>query len=269
MRQLNFIFTTILVVVLSYIAADLLWLVWKPEVGQASTVAVKKTPLQQISLPTDIFGKRQVIPVKTPAKKVKQSKLNLELIGVLFKHKDPFAIIAPVGQLSLAKTYQVGDTVKTGVLVHDIGADFVLLKRGDKLEKLLFKKANNAANIISNRGKGPKKSSQSKLSPVQRSTVNEYRVEIVNNPKKLLSLVSVVPFFENGQMLGVKVKPGKDRAIFQALGFKSGDVITKINNINIDNFNKFAKIRQMIYDNLNFDLSVKRDDRIVHLSIQL
>ncbi len=264
MNKINLVLATVLILIASYIAADIFWLIVKPKVVESGVKPISKYQ-ENLVLANNIFGSKKAVVLKKSVAKVKYSKLNLDLIGVLFKREKSFAMIAPSGQRALAKTYQVGDHIKTGVSVKEIGADFVILQRGAKLEKLIYKRVTTKddaidKNIVENK---------TKLSTIQRQTLNDYRLEIISNPKKLLSVVSIVPTFKNGKMLGVKVKPSKDKQIFKDLGFESGDIITKINHTYIDSFNKFAKIRQIIYTNSAFDLRIKRNNKTVNLSIQL
>ncbi|MBE8190470.1 MAG: hypothetical protein HAW58_06445 [Candidatus Thioglobus sp.] len=262
MNKINLAFVAILTLFASYIAADIFWVFASPEVAAADVKAKISKNHKTLVLADNIFGNK--IVKKKSLEKVEQSKLNLDLIGILFKAKRSFAIIAPANSHKLAKNYKVGDSIKTGVSVKEIGADFVILQRGKKLEKLIYKHATKTGKLDNIFTKNT-----AKLSSRQKKTLNNYRLEISSNPKKLLSLVSVIPAFKNGKMIGIKVKPSKDKRIFKDLGFKTNDIITKINHTFIDNFNKFAKIRQIIYTNSLFNLKIKRNNKTVYLSIQL
>lgn len=252
-----------LTLVLSYLAADIFWLLVQPQVAAPIVVNIGGKSTTDLVVKRNIFGK-QAAQVKKPSKEVKQSKLNLVLIGVLFKREKSFAIIAHSNAIALAKTYQAGDSIKTGIRVKEIGENFVILARGETLERLVFK-PNGAGSRVINKSKVH----NSKLSITQKNKLDNYRLQIVSNPTKLLSVVSVAPFFKDGKMLGVKVKPNKNKQIFKDLGLKSSDIITKINHIDIDSFDKFAQIRQIIYTSSLFDLKIKRNNKIVYLSIQL
>ncbi|MBE8232255.1 MAG: hypothetical protein HAW67_00870 [Endozoicomonadaceae bacterium] len=265
MNKINLALAAVLMLIASYIAADIFWLFASPEVVVSSDKPNAVKNQENLVLANDIFGGQKIIEVKKAPVKVVETKLNLDLIGILFKREKSLAIIAPSNSHALAKTYQVDDDIKTGVSVKEIGADFVILQRGKKLEKLIYKHAGSKEDGIDK----VVAKNKAKLSTKQKEVVNDYRAEIASNPRKLLSIVSVIPTFKNGRMLGVKVKPDKDKQIFNALGFKSGDIITKVNHTLVNNFNKFAKIRQIIYTNSSFDLKIKRNNKTVYLSIQL
>ncbi len=262
--KLNLIVIAALTLLLSHIATDVFWLIFKPEAVQVTVTP--KVLQKNLTLDAHIFGSKKIVKVAPPKTKVKKTKLNLDLIGILFKDNRSLAIIAPSGVRALAKIYAVGDSVKTGVKVKKIGVDFVILERGKTWEKLLFAKKEGEKNNIFGTKSLTKKS---KLSTAQKKKLDDYRLEIISNPEKLLSIVNVVPFFKNGKMLGVKVKPNQDKKIFNDLGFKPNDIVTKVNNTKINSFDIFAKIRDIIYSNNFFDLEVERDNKTVYLSIQL
>lgn len=265
MNKINLAFVTVLALFASYIATDILWLLISPKVVESYTKPKAAKNPKNLVLVNNIFGGNKA-QVKKPRVKVIPSKLNLDLIGILFKPKKSFAIIAPSSSHKLAKVYKVGDSIKSGVSVKEIGVDFVILQRGAGLEKLLYKRIGGKNSIVNHT---IYTNNKNKLSTVQREILNEYRSEIVSNPRKLLSIVNVIPAFRNGKMLGVKVKPDKDKKTFNDLGFKSGDIVTKINNTLINDFSKFAKIRETIYRNTIFNLKIKRNNKTVDLSIQL
>lgn len=257
--------TLLLTVVIAYASAQIFWLVFMPNlIPTINSIALNQQRATQLNLKNNIFGNKKI--VKKSTKKVKESKLNLTVVGILFRQEKSIAIIAPSSALVLAKTYRINDSIKTGVKVKEIGESFVILNRNGKLEKLQYHKKIAGKSLVT---QSKKKTEAVRLSEPQKSRINDYRLEIVSNPKKLLSIVGVIPFFKNGKMIGVKVKPNQDKQLFNALGFKSGDIITTINQISIDNFNKFAKIQQTIFNSSSFDLTLKRQNKTVHLNLQL
>lgn len=69
-----------------------------------------------------------------------------------------------------------------------------------------------------------------------------------NGLTEMLSSARIVPYYEEGKMLGMKVDAIKPDSIFQKIGLENGDVITEVNGIVIDRleatsaiFEEFAK----------------------------
>jgi type II secretion system protein C len=269
MKKIASMLPVILVLILTYLLATIFWLVFTPKSSDNNPVTATQTNLATVVIANDIFGNKEIRTKKPIVKEVKKSKLNLDLIGVLYKREKSFAIIAPLGSPKRAKNYRVGDDVKTGVKLHQVGRDFVLLqRRGGKLEKLLLVKKKDKRTLFS-RGKVNKITQKSQLDFVQKQQLNDYRDQVVDNPRQLLSVVSLVPFFSNGKMQGIKVKPNKKRKLFYALGLKAGDIITKVNQIRTNNFSNFGTIRELIHSNTRFNLEIKRGNEIIILEVSL
>lgn len=62
-----------------------------------------------------------------------------------------------------------------------------------------------------------------------------FKQEIINNNINLLQVLRPSPRRENGQLIGFAVKPGTNRALFNQTGLKSGDVVTAINGMPLNN----------------------------------
>ena len=58
-----------------------------------------------------------------------------------------------------------------------------------------------------------------------------YRDRLYQNPQSLAEVVSVSAVREGGELLGYRISPGRDQEQFSQLGFKSGDLVTGINGI--------------------------------------
>lgn len=62
----------------------------------------------------------------------------------------------------------------------------------------------------------------------------QYRQQMYDNPQALADLVRVSPMRENGALTGYRVMPGKAAREFSRLGFQSGDVVTAINGVSLN-----------------------------------
>ncbi len=73
---------------------------------------------------------------------------------------------------------------------------------------------------------------------VPRETVED----LVRNPNSLLSQADLVPAFEAGEMVGVKIRRPKAGSVFEQLGIQDGDVIVELNGVAIDSPEQTARI---------------------------
>ncbi|SSC07035.1 hypothetical protein BTURTLESOX_1730 [bacterium endosymbiont of Bathymodiolus sp. 5 South] len=85
----------------------------------------------------NLFGKSNDVDLRESYKIVKPTRLNLTLIGTVFKEKGALAIIENANRKS--KVYQKGDNIASNVLLKDIAKNYVVIETGGKLEKVLIK----------------------------------------------------------------------------------------------------------------------------------
>jgi type II secretory pathway component PulC len=149
-KYLNFLFehkdevrkgtTLCLLLCLTYICVQLTLSVLanmhKPTIEQTN-IAILRSEAQDISAYRNLFGDFHNVAFKEDYKTVKPTRLNLTLIGTIFKEKGALAIIRSSN--SKSKVYQKGDNITSGALLKDIAKDYVVIKTGGRLEKILIK----------------------------------------------------------------------------------------------------------------------------------
>lgn len=63
----------------------------------------------------------------------------------------------------------------------------------------------------------------------------DYRARLYKDPQSLSKVVNVSAVREDGQLLGYSIRPGQEREQFEQLGFKTGDLVTSVNGISLNN----------------------------------
>ena len=53
----------------------------------------------------------------------------------------------------------------------------------------------------------------------------------MNNNINLLKVIRPSPKKENGKLIGFRIRPGTNRALFKQTGLRSGDIVTAINGM--------------------------------------
>jgi general secretion pathway protein C len=66
--------------------------------------------------------------------------------------------------------------------------------------------------------------------------------DMVRNPSSLFSQARILPKYEEGEMVGLQINAIKPGSLFEDIGIESGDVITQVNGIPINNPQESAKI---------------------------
>jgi general secretion pathway protein C len=222
--------TVLLVIAAAFKLAEVTWLLMPAgdlapsmPVVPAASPARTAAPLDlEPVLTAHLFGE----PSAAPAPVVQQvedapdTRLSLKLRGIV-AGDDPsggFAIVADSrGQ---EKLYKVGDAVPGGAKVHEVQDDRVILNRAGILEALRLPREFEA----SARGRA---NVPTRARPTQ--TQSSLRNVIASNASKISDIIRVAPHMEQGQMVGFRINPGRNRQQFASLGLRPGDVVTDIN----------------------------------------
>lgn len=200
------------------------------------------------------------------------TSLNLTLSGVLaLGHGAGFAIIQ--GSTKKHKYYHIDDDVSSGVTLHSVFADYVLLARSGRIEKLSLPKASDKgfskvsasapSRTISNKIKGGTEATTD-----QQSSLSSLKQQLTKNPSSLVKYISISSANDEdtGKFIGYKVKPnGSSSALFDELGLVEGDVVTTINEIILDNPNKATQAFQKLVSATQLEMTVLRSGTEINL----
>jgi general secretion pathway protein C len=168
------------------------------------------------------FGQLSSTPIKNV--QVPETSLNLTLQGVLYSDDPQQAKAIIVGAEKKGETYRRGQTIQ-GAVLQEILADRVILQRNGNQETLKLKKETTSSE------------SSSPVSPAvsqPQTSLKDYRQQIIDKPANLSKVVRIKPSETNGKLVGYELNAGNDPQIFQQLGFQSGDIVIKINDIPLD-----------------------------------
>ena len=91
---------------------------------------------------------------------------------------------------------------------------------------------------------------------VQRGDVDE----IMRNPANLFSQARILPKYEGGNMVGLQVNAVKAGSLLEEIGIESGDVITSLNGVVIEDPQDSARVLAELADAAEFTVDVDRTD---------
>ncbi|HFC54292.1 MAG TPA: type II secretion system protein GspC [Gammaproteobacteria bacterium] len=242
--------TGIIVLVIAYQMAQLVWVLFPPPVGEGDVLEAgeirqtlgseERAPLELARL--HLFGKvraRQSRSTAT-AEEAPDTKLRLTLRGVVAAGDPDLAraiISEPAGE---EKYYALDDKLPGGAVLKEIAADRVILQtRAGRMETLRLPKKFGG----SGRSSSPTKvttrdrrvSDRNRIVPrISAAELRDYRDKMLSNPQELVGLIRTRPVKKGGEIKGFKLFPGRDRALFKRLGLRSGDVIVSVNGMELN-----------------------------------
>ncbi len=212
-----------------------------------------------------LFGSASEAPAKAAPVKIPETRLNLVLKGI-FAVDDPNdggAIIADGrGQEGF---YRVGARIPGGAVLSRISADHVVLSRNGNLETLRLPSDSDSGVDVAYSRAQPSVTEHA----VHLPELVDYRTSILENPAKALELISLQPVAEAGQVKGYRISPGKDRALFQRLGLRNGDVVTALNGVVLDQSLPLSEVSRQLASAPQLLLTLERNGEIHNLTINI
>ena len=101
------------------------------------------------------------------------------------------------------------------------------------------------------------------------SNPGELRDTLARNPAILGRIVAAEPYQENGKLLGYRITPKQNPEILEAQGIVAGDVITRVNNIQLNSQKQGIRALRNAVKAENLEVTILRDGIEVPISISL
>lgn len=189
-------------------------------------------------------------PVKTAA--------DVKLIGTVTGGEDAsYAIIDEEKEQVVYKLYQ---NIKDGAKIVKITYRSITLKMPDgaKMDVPVFDDMNIVELKSSNKGAAAG-------STVKRVSDNRFIVDqrevtgSLENMNQLLTQARVVPVIDNGKTTGFRIFEIVPSSLYQKIGLVNGDVIQRINGVEIDDPNKFFQTYQSLKDEKSISVDIVRN----------
>lgn len=262
-RYLPPVLTAVLVVTIAYQLATLTWTLAPGSTPAAAPVSrsadsADRSPASDYSALTNshLFGEaaEQPAQVVTPVIDAPDTTLSLTLKGILAREADTNGGAIISGNRGEDKAYLVGQAIDNadGATLHSVYADRVLLNRNGRLETLRLPKELSTSPASSLPMARPAPLPQPGASAPLREVITE-------NATRLADIVRIAPHVQEGQVVGFRVTPGRDRGAFEALGLQPGDVVSDINGTVLDDPSQGLAVFQALGEATQANVTVLRD----------
>lgn len=245
----------------------------------------------QSLLAVPLFGEQQkaakpeakpiVAPVsQAPARK---TRLNIRLLGVLANddHGDGVAILKHDGK---TYTYAVGEELKTreSIVLAAVFPDYVEIERGGARERIdLAKKAEargissaaaSSQTVLGSNSSASRSEASSRnvdlTDGAVRQVLGDVRETLRSNPLKLARYIRLNPRLAGTGPKGYTLSAGPDRALFEQLGLRDGDLVTHINEQALANAN-LAELRALLDSGAGLQISLLRNGEQQTINVTL
>ncbi len=290
---LSFWRTLVLVIAIIWLvrsSATLFWLVFPtpqaplPTKLAAPIESAQQAPKQTVKYSAvaplkDVFGSSVAVVAVEPEAPVEQeidtqktTKLRLKLHGVFASNSNEkgSAIIADGNKQRL---YAIGDEIEAnrGVKLARVLEKRVILDNKGSLESLwLFSEEDFKSQVSASRR-------PQRRTPTRRAVSQQpQKLDAIRTsarpdqiPKNIGDVVRFSVHREGGKMVGYRIRPGRDRALFNQVGLKANDIVTSVNGIEVNDPQQIRSVYKSMKTATEAQLTVLRDGNTQSITISL
>ena len=226
----------------------------------------------------NLFGDLSAKPVED--KQVTDApvtRLNLTLTGVVTSSEEDqgAAIIENGGK---QETYGVGEKItSTNATLKEVYADRVIIRNGPASETLMLDGLDYTKPSAQNNNdyqveEIPEGRPQTSSGP-QRRTLSkdalEASRELQEQPANFTDFIAITPHRPTGELEGYRVSPGKNSALFEAAGLKSGDIVTEINGLDLTDTQQSLEAMGALREIQSLQMTIDREGDLLTIYLDL
>lgn len=294
-RRLPLSFWRALVLVIAIIwlvrsGATLFWLVFPtPEVAIPTKLAApietgQQVPTQLVKYSAveplkDVFGSSVAVvavepeaPTEEEIETQKTTSLRLKLHGVFASNSNEkgSAIIADGNKQLL---YSVGDEIEAnrGVKLARVLEKRVILNNKGSLESLWLFSEEDFKSKVTSRRNSPRRTPTRRTVNNQQQKFDSIRTSARPDqiPKNIGDVVRFSVHREGGKMVGYRIRPGRDRDLFNQVGLKANDIVTSVNGIEVNDPQQIRSVYKSMKTATEAQLTVLRNGNTQSITISL
>ncbi|EKO3496089.1 type II secretion system protein GspC [Vibrio fluvialis] len=200
-------------------------------------------------------------PVKVDAPK---TRLNLVLVGVVAS-SEPSQSLAVIANRGSQATYGLNEVIEgTRVKLKAVMPDRVIIDNSGRDETLMLEGI-DYSKVSAQPAAAPTRTA--KDTPVE-DKLDAIRAAVAKNPREIFQYVTLSQLKQDDKILGYRVSPGKDPALFESVGLQNGDIATQLNGLDLTDPDVMSKVFESITDLTEINLTVERDGQQHDIYIQ-
>ncbi|MCF7509067.1 type II secretion system protein GspC [Vibrio sp. D54] len=280
--KLSLLLTCLFIAITGWILGKIVWLAipqssevpqWRPSASSVTASnkgdAIDFNALQNANL----FGKfteQKAAVVEQPiVKDAPKTRLNLTLVGAVAS-SDANTSLAVIANRGKQATYGLGEEIEgtratlkavlvDRVIIDNQGRDETLMMQGIEYKKL--SESPQVARAQAQRAEAATSDVGEKLEQI--------REEIAKDPQSVFKYITISPVKKDGDIVGYRVSPGRDAALFNDVGLQPGDIAVQLNGIDLSDPSSSVQLMQVMSDPQELNLTVEREGQQYDIYIQL
>ncbi|TQV82516.1 type II secretion system protein GspC [Exilibacterium tricleocarpae] len=238
--------------------------------GDNGASAVDIDALKSLNLFGEASKTEQTVVQENPEPQIEaaeETRLSLTLVGVVAS-SNPAAARAIIADAREQAIYSIDDELPVGqsVKLARVMDRQVILNNNGRYESLsLFDETTSGRRgpAISNR-RPPVTTSRPRTRPVASAPRNLSRAQ-----QSLADVMKVSIVREGGEVKGYKIRPGRNRSMFEQLGLQANDVVTAVNGITLDSSSKAMDVYKTMKGKTSAQLEIQRDGEVLTVDVDL
>ncbi len=275
----------IVIMLLAWVLGSLIWTLstlgqpiskWQPSGANVTLNQPVQTGTLTPLIQSDLFGRYRtensvVAPVTETISEVPETELNLELAGVVAT-SDKEKSLAVIANQGKQNTYGLGEVIDgTRASLKAVYPDRVIIDNRGRDETLMLEGIDYSQQPITEPKKIPSGmiASQGNNSGSSEAMIAKLRQDIVKNPQAIMQYIRLSQVNRNGEIVGYRVSPGKNRQIFDLIGLKPGDVAMSLNGTDLTDPNALSSIWQSFSSLTELSLTVERNGQTHNVYLPL
>lgn len=276
-RLLPPLVSLVLVVIIGWQLARIVWLLMPGEsvggsvsvpgnLSPAATTQVASTDVKAIA-DAHIFGvadAEDVAPLLPPEEEsnLPETKINLTLNGTVASAIPNYSVAIISDRGNDQTVYTIGDSVGNGATLHAVYSDRVVLNEKGALTNLLLPREfkDTPARNTRRATATPRNAAA--------SPTNSIQSVVTQNLTKLTDVIRPTPYRVQGQQVGFRVYPGRDRRQFAALGLRPGDIIKDIDGQPLTDASEAMRVFQSLGTAEQVTVTIERDGTSESLTLK-
>ncbi|EIF2703422.1 MULTISPECIES: type II secretion system protein GspC [Vibrio] len=280
--KLSLLLTCLFIAITGWILGKIVWLAipqssevpqWRPSASSVAASnkgdAIDFNALQNANLFGTYTEQKAAVVEQPIVKDAPKTRLNLTLVGAVAS-SDANTSLAVIANRGKQATYGLGEEIEgtratlkavlvDRVIIDNQGRDETLMMEGIEYKKL--SESPQVARAQAQRAEAATSDVGEKLEQI--------REEIAKDPQSVFKYITISPVKKDGDIVGYRVSPGRDAALFNDVGLQPGDIAVQLNGIDLSDPSSSVQLMQVMSDPQELNLTVERDGQQYDIYIQL